>query len=112
MKVHPEISLGHMRLLKEMGVKGLNISPYIVPQMYYSKQLMCGVIEVASPEPAKLFRKEVFTRLRLTVRLRALLSDEPRQPAVSMLIMDESYLEYQPDDVVEVSSNYYNALSY
>ncbi len=88
--------------MKEMGLKGLDISPYIVPRMYYSKPLMCGVIEVTTPKSAKLFRKDVFSRLHLSVRLRALLSDEPRQPAVSMLILDDSYLEYQPDDVVEV----------
>jgi hypothetical protein len=111
LRVRPEISLGHLRLMKEMGLKGLDISPYIVPRMYYSKPLMCGVIEVTTPQSAKLFRKDVFSWLHLSVRLRALLSDEPRQPALSMLILDESYLEYQPDDVVEVYVNIWSTSS-
>jgi hypothetical protein len=112
LRVRPEISLGHLRLMKEMGLKGLDVSPYIVPRMYYSKPLMCGVIEVTTPQSARLFRKDVFTRLRLTTRLRALLSDEPRLPALSMLILDESYLEYQPDDVVEVYMDIWSTSSH
>jgi hypothetical protein len=61
-----------------------DVTPYVVKCMYYSEEMMCGVIEVASLGDVVKFREEVIPFLDLTIRITSLLRSDKSFPVVAM----------------------------
>jgi hypothetical protein len=101
-QIKPEISDGHKKVLMSVGQQERDVTRYFIADLRYSRELLCGIITVAIPGSARDFRKDVFTHLSLSVRVRAMLCDDERQPLISTFIHDANYLEYRPDEVLEV----------
>jgi hypothetical protein len=101
-QIKPEISDGHKKVLMSVGLQERDVTRYFIAELRYSRELLCGIITMAIPGSARDFRKDVFTQLSLSVRVRAMLCDDDRQPLISTFIHDANYLEYQPDEVLEV----------
>jgi hypothetical protein len=104
-RVRGEISLGHKKLMMSLGVQEEDVTLYVMKRLYYNQQLQCGVIEVGNPEAAEAFRRDIFVKLHLSVRIRAILSSDRRLPLVTTYLEDESYAEYLPNEVVEVGGS-------
>ena len=101
-RVRSEISIGHKRLLMDAGIQNRDVTSLYIERLYYNSGLLCGVILVKGSENARVLRKELFSRLRLSVRVRALLPNDAMCPLLAFPIYDDSYIDYSPEEVVEV----------
>ena len=84
------------------GILGHDVTSFFIKRLYYNPELLCGVILVKNSEDATFFRKELFSRLHLSSRLRAILPNDAVSPLLAFSICDDCYIDYSPEEVVEV----------
>jgi hypothetical protein len=87
-----------LKLLKEAKEQ---VTPFLIQRIYYSNELLCGIIEVVPEADVTIFRDRVIPMLDLPIKLKALVHTDRRIPVVSAFT-PQVYQAYTPAEYVEL----------
>jgi hypothetical protein len=91
----------HKRFIKEVRGRDEPITPYLMKRLYYCREMMCGVIQVASPSDVRKFRKDFIPYMHLPIQVKGLLKTDNRVPLVTTFA-SQTYKTYSDDEYIEM----------